>query len=65
MFGEGLIAIGNAIGACAWAYAAIYITGFITKTLVLWNLNIEPEQLDNWMDIKIFKERDKIKNKKL
>ena len=50
ILGQGLMAIGKAIGAWATAYAFIYIAGIGTKTLLIYTEKAKVEDLKNWFD---------------
>ena len=50
VLGQGLIAIGKAIGAWATAYAFIYIAGIGTKTFLIYTGKSKVEDLKNWFD---------------
>lgn len=53
MLAKGIIAI-------AHSFAAIYITGFVCKTILIIEGDVEPEELKDWF--KIFEFRKKEKN---
>ena len=44
-------AIAGAAAGIAWAFAAIYIVGFGTKTFLLYNECCKPEDLQDWFKI--------------
>ena len=44
-------AIAGGATGIAWAIAAIYIVGFFTKTLLLYNDCCEPEDLKDWFKL--------------
>lgn len=48
VLGEGLMAIGKAIGAWATAYAFIYIAGIGTKTFLIYTEKAKVEELKDW-----------------
>lgn len=50
VIGDGLIAIGKAIGAWATAYAFIYIVGIGTKTFLIYTGKAKVEELKGWFD---------------
>ena len=50
IIGEGLKAIGSAVGAIATAYAFIYIAGIGTKTFLIYTGKATAEELKNWFD---------------
>ena len=50
IIGEGLIAIGKAIGGIASAYATIYVVGIGTKTFLIYTGRATADQLKNWFD---------------
>ena len=50
IIGEGLKAIGSAVGAIATAYAFIYIVGIGTKTFLIYTGKATAEELKNWFD---------------
>ena len=50
IIGEGLTALGSAIGAIATAYAFIYIAGIGTKTFLIYTGKATAEELKNWFD---------------
>lgn len=50
IFGEGLKAIGSAVGAIATAYACIYIAGIGTKTFLIYTGKATAEELKSWFD---------------
>lgn len=58
IIGEGLIAIGQAISAFAWATALVYIAGIVSKTILVMNGNAKPEDLKSWTDLQIWKKKD-------
>ena len=58
IIGEGLIAIGRAVGAFAWATALVYIVGIVSKTILIMNMDAEPEELKDWMNFQIWKKKD-------
>ena len=57
MIGEGLIAIGNAIAAFAWATAFVYVVGIVTKTALVAMDKARPEELKSWTDLQIWKKK--------
>lgn len=48
ILGQGLMAIGKAIGAWATAYAFIYIAGIGTKTFLIYTGKVKVEDLKDW-----------------
>lgn len=50
IIGEGLKALGSAVGAIATAYAFIYIAGIGTKTFLIYTGKATAEELKNWFD---------------
>ncbi len=50
IIGQGLMAIGTAIGAWATAYAFIYIAGIGTKTFLIYTGKAKVEELKGWFD---------------
>lgn len=48
VLGQGLMAIGKAIGAWATAYAFIYIVGIGTKTFLIYTGKAKVEDLKDW-----------------
>ena len=54
--GEGLKALGYAVGAWATAYGFIYSIGIIAKTFLIYTEKATNEQLKNWFDFKLRKE---------
>lgn len=50
IIGEGLKAIGSAVGAIATAYAFIYIAGIGTKTFLIYTEKATAEEMKNWFD---------------
>ena len=50
IIGEGLQAIGSAVGTIAAAYAFIYIAGIGTKTFLIYTGKATAEELKNWFD---------------
>ena len=50
IIGEGLIAIGKAIGGIASAWATIYVVGICTKTFLIYTGRATADQLKNWFD---------------
>ena len=48
VLGQGLIAIGKAIGAWATAYAFIYIAGIGTKTFLIYTGKAKMDEFKNW-----------------
>lgn len=50
IIGEGLKALGGAVGAIATAYAFIYIAGIGTKTFLIYTGKATAEELKNWFD---------------
>jgi hypothetical protein len=58
IIGEGLIAVGHAVGAFAWATALVYIAGIVSKTILVMNGDAKPDELKSWTDFQIWKKRD-------
>ena len=50
IIGEGLIAIGKAIGGIASAYATIYVVGIGTKTFLIYTGRATADQLKDWFN---------------
>lgn len=50
VLGEGLMAIGRAIGAWATAYGFIYVAGIASKTFLIFTDKAKVEDLKNWFD---------------
>ena len=50
IIGEGLKALGSAVGAIATAYAFIYIAGMGAKTFLIYTGKATVEELKNWFD---------------
>lgn len=50
IIGEGLKALGSAVGAIATAYALIYIAGIGTKTFLIYTGKATAEELKSWFD---------------
>lgn len=48
ILGQGLMAIGKAIGAWATAYAFIYVAGIGTKTFLIYTGKATVEELKDW-----------------
>ena len=48
LLGQGLIAIGEAVGAWATAWAFIYIIGIGTKTFLIYTGKTKVEELKDW-----------------
>ena len=60
ILGNGLIAVGKAIGAWATAYAFIYIVGIGTKTFLIYTGRATVDQLKNWFDFGFKKDGGKL-----
>lgn len=60
ILGNGLIAVGKAIGAWATAYAFIYIAGIGTKTFLIYTGRATVDQLKNWFDFGFKKDGGKL-----
>ena len=58
IIGEGLIAVGRAVGAFAWATALVYIAGIVSKTALVVMDKAKPEELKSWTDFQIWKKKD-------
>lgn len=54
--------LAQAIGHIAWASAACYIVGIVSKTILVINMDAEPEELKDWTEIGSFFRRKKNKN---
>ena len=54
LIGQGLIAIGEAVGAIAAAIGMIYITGIITKTFLIFTEKAKVEDLKDWFKFRIW-----------
>ena len=50
IIGEGLKALGGAVGSIATAYALIYIAGIGTKTFLIYTGKATAEELKSWFD---------------
>jgi hypothetical protein len=50
IIGQGLIAIGEATGAWATAWAFIYIIGIGTKTFLIYTGKAKVEELKDWFN---------------
>lgn len=50
IIGQGLMAIGKAIGAWATVYAFIYIAGIGTKTFLIYTGKAKVEELKDWFN---------------
>ena len=50
IIGNGLIAIGKAIGGIASAYATIYVVGIGTKTFLIYTGRATADQLKDWFN---------------
>jgi hypothetical protein len=50
IIGQGLIAIGEAAGAWATAWAFIYIAGIGTKTFLIYTGKAKVEELKDWFN---------------
>ena len=50
IIGEGLIAIGKAIGGIASAWATIYVVGIGTKTFLIYTGRATADQLKDWFN---------------
>lgn len=48
VLGQGLMAIGKAIGAWATAYAFIYVAGIGTKTFLIYTGKVKVDELKDW-----------------
>ena len=48
VLGQGLMAIGKAIGAWATAYAFIYVAGIGTKTFLIYTGKAKVDELKDW-----------------
>ena len=54
LIGQGLIAVGEAIGDIAAAVGMIYITGIITKTFLICTERAKVEDLKDWLKFRIW-----------
>ena len=54
LIGQGLIAIGEAIGDIAAAIGMIYIVGIVTKTFLIFMDKVEIEDLKDWFKFGIW-----------
>jgi hypothetical protein len=54
LIGQGLIAIGEAIGDIATAVGMIYIVGIVTKTFLIFMDKVEPNELKDWFKFGIW-----------
>ena len=50
IIGEGLIAIGKAIGSIASAWATIYVVGIGTKIFLIYTGRATADQLKDWFN---------------
>lgn len=50
IIGQGLMAIGKAVGAWAAAYTFIYVAGIGTKTFLIYTGKAKIDELKNWFD---------------
>lgn len=50
IIGQGLIAVGKAVGAWATAYAFVYMAGIGTKTFLIYTGKAKVEDLKSWFD---------------
>lgn len=50
IIGQGLMAIGKAVGAWATAYGFIYVAGIGTKTFLIYTGRATADQLKDWFD---------------
>lgn len=50
--GVGLQAIGHAVGACATAYALVYIVGIASKTFLIYTGKATNDSLKDWFRFK-------------
>ena len=50
IIGQGLIAIGKAIGAWASAYATIYVVGILSKTFLIFMDKAKIEDFKDWFN---------------
>ena len=50
IIGQGLMAIGKAVAACATAYGFIYVAGIGTKTFLIYTGKAKVEDLKGWFD---------------
>lgn len=48
IIGQGLMAIGKAVGAWATAWATIYVVGIGTKTFLIYTGKAKVEELKDW-----------------
>ena len=53
IIGNGLIAIGKAIGSVASAWATIYVVGIGTKTFLIYTGRAKNEELKDWFNFGI------------
>lgn len=58
IIGEGLIAVGQAISAFAWATAFVYVVAILSKTALVVMDKAKPEDLKSWTDLQIWKKKD-------
>lgn len=54
LFGQGLIAVGGAIGDIAAAVGMIYIVGIISKTFLIYTDKAKAEDLKDWLKFRIW-----------
>lgn len=57
IIGQGLMAIGKAIGAWATAYGFIYVAGIGTKTFLIYTGKAKVEELKGWFDFGLGKKK--------
>lgn len=58
IIGEGLKAIGSAVGAWATAFGFVYVIGIVCKTFLIYTDKGTPENLKDWF--KFFKEKNRL-----
>ena len=54
LIGQGLIAIGEAVGDIAAAVGMIYIVGIVTKTFLIFTEKVKVEDLKDWFKFGIW-----------
>ena len=54
LIGQGLIAVGEAIGDIAAAVGMIYIVGIVTKTFLIFTEKVKIEDLKDWFKFGIW-----------
>lgn len=60
ILGEGLIALGKAVGSIASAIATIYVVGFGTKTFLIYTGRATVDQMKDWFNLGLRREYRKL-----